>query len=105
MPEMTRSWTASRNVGARGSPRRPTTRANPRIFSPRRSTGPCTRALQAVFDLMGYEYRHPAAPYVRKLLNLLADALTVTGDDGAQHRALIGPPALHSCANVAPGWG
>jgi hypothetical protein len=49
---------------------------------------PCTRALQAVFDFMGYEYRvhgaiRPAA------LELLTRSLALSGPDGLQHRAII----------------
>jgi hypothetical protein len=49
---------------------------------------PCTRALQAVFSFMGFEYRvggavRPAA------LELLTRSLALPGQDGLQHRAII----------------
>jgi hypothetical protein len=49
---------------------------------------PCTRALQAVFSFMGYEYRiggavRPAA------LELLTRSLELPGEEGLQHRAIM----------------
>jgi hypothetical protein len=63
---------------------------------------PCTRALQAIFDLMGHEYRDqgttsPAA------LDLLTETLALSGQDGAQHRAMIAP-RLAFLRHVAPSW-
>ena len=63
---------------------------------------PCTCALDAVFDVAGYEHRR--RQYVRpEALALLADALALTGQDGAQHRALIAP-RLAFLRHVAPQW-
>jgi hypothetical protein len=63
---------------------------------------PCTRALRTMFDVMGHEYRdegtvRPAA------LDLLAETLTLSGPDGAQHRAIIAP-RLAFLHHIAPSW-
>ena len=63
---------------------------------------PCTRALQAVFNFMGYEYRvrgivRPAA------LELLTRSLDLSGQDGLQHRAIIAP-RLAFLRHVAADW-
>ena len=63
---------------------------------------PCTRALQAVFNFMGYEYRvrgivRPAA------LELLTRSLELSGEDGLQHRAIIAP-RLAFLRYVAADW-
>jgi hypothetical protein len=62
----------------------------------------CTRALQAVFNFMGYEYRlrgtvRPAA------LELLTRSLELPGQDGLQHRAIIAP-RLAFLRHVAADW-
>jgi hypothetical protein len=63
---------------------------------------PCTRALQAMFDVMGHEYREHGA--VRpEALGLLAETLKLSGQDGAQHRAIIAP-RLAFLRHVAPTW-
>jgi hypothetical protein len=49
---------------------------------------PCTRALQAVFSFMGYQFRAEGA--VRPAaLELLTRSLALPGQDGLQHRAII----------------
>ena len=63
---------------------------------------PCTHALQAVFDLMGHEYRDQGAVSPRAL-DLLAETLALSGQDGAQHRAIIAP-RLAFLRYVAPTW-
>jgi hypothetical protein len=63
---------------------------------------PCTRALQVMFDVMGNEYRGQEA--VRpEALGLLAETLALSGQDGAQHRAIIAP-RLAFLRYVAPNW-
>jgi hypothetical protein len=63
---------------------------------------PCTHALQAVFDLMGYEYRETGTVNP-EALGLLAETLALSGQDGAQHRAIIAP-RLAFLRHVAPTW-
>jgi hypothetical protein len=63
---------------------------------------PCTRALGAMFDVMGHEYRDRGT--VRpEALTLLAETLTLSGPDGAQYRAIIAP-RLAFLRHVAPDW-
>jgi hypothetical protein len=63
---------------------------------------PCTRALQAMFDVMGHEYRDQKT--VRpEALDLVAETLALSGPDGAQHRAIIAP-RLAFLRYVAPTW-
>jgi hypothetical protein len=63
---------------------------------------PCTRALQVMFDVMGHEYRDEGT--VRpEALGLLAETLTLSSSDGAQHRAIIAP-RLAFLRHVAPLW-
>jgi hypothetical protein len=63
---------------------------------------PCTRALQVMFDVMGHEYRDQGT--IRpEALGLLAETLTLSGTDGAQHRAIIAP-RLAFLRHVAPHW-
>jgi len=63
---------------------------------------PCTRALQVMFDVMGHEYRDQGT--VRpEALGLLAETLTLSGTDGAHHRAIIAP-RLAFLRHVAPHW-
>jgi len=63
---------------------------------------PCIRAMQAVFDVMGHEFRVEGAARP-EALGLLAEALALSGPDGAQHRAIIAP-RLAFLRYVAPGW-
>jgi hypothetical protein len=63
---------------------------------------PCTRALQAIFDVMGHEYRTRSA-VPPAALDFIAETLLLSGRDGAQHRAIIAP-RLAFLRHVAPGW-
>jgi hypothetical protein len=63
---------------------------------------PCTRALQAVFALMGHDFRDHGAVRPQSL-DLLTEALTLTGADGLQHRAIVAP-RLAFLRHVASDW-
>ena len=63
---------------------------------------PCTCALQAMLDLMGYEHRRDGT--VRDAaLNLLTATLAVSGLDGEHYRAIIAP-RIAFVRHVAPRW-
>jgi hypothetical protein len=63
---------------------------------------PSTRALQAVFDFIGYEYRVHGVVR-RAALELLARSLELPGRDGLQRRAIIAP-RLGFLRYVATDW-
>jgi hypothetical protein len=63
---------------------------------------PCTKALEAMFHLMATEFRRSDA-VPKQALDLLDEALGLTGWDGAEHRAVIAP-RLAFLRHVAPEW-
>lgn len=63
---------------------------------------PCTSALEAVFALMGYEYRSSGTVRADALA-LLDTALRLPEWDGAEHRAVIAP-RLGFLLHIAPDW-
>jgi hypothetical protein len=63
---------------------------------------PCTHSLQAVLDLMGYQYRH-GKTVEASALSLLTDTLAITGRDGEDYRAVIAP-RIAFLRHVAPHW-
>jgi hypothetical protein len=63
---------------------------------------PCTRALKAVVAFVGHEYR--TMERVRpEVLDLFTDVLTLAGEDGAEHRAILAP-RIAFLRHVAPDW-
>jgi hypothetical protein len=63
---------------------------------------PCTKALQAVFQLVATEFRR-SGTVREQALDLLDDALELNGWDGAEYRAIIAP-RLPFLLHVAPKW-
>jgi len=63
---------------------------------------PCTRALEAMFHLMGADFRRDGL--VRdEALTVLDEALELVGWDGAEHRAVIAP-RLAFLLHIAADW-
>jgi hypothetical protein len=63
---------------------------------------PCTRALEAMFHLLGTELRRRAT-LREEALDLLDEALMLEGRIGAEHRAIIAP-RIGFLLQVAPEW-
>jgi hypothetical protein len=63
---------------------------------------PCTSALEAVFALMGYEFRSSGTVRA-EALELLDNALGLPGWDGVEHRAVIAP-RLGFLLHIAHDW-
>lgn len=63
---------------------------------------PCTRALQAILSFMGYEHRIDGTVR-QEALDLLRQALQLSGLDGAEHRAIIAP-RIGFLRHIASDW-
>jgi hypothetical protein len=63
---------------------------------------PCTRALQAMFQLMGADFRRNGLIRDEALL-VMDEALALGGWDGAEHRAIIAP-RLPFLLHIAASW-